>query len=98
VTLRDELIELGDLFRAYQQREQPDLELLADLQERKARAFTLWADATGEGALRREARRAEQAAATARLQHHQRTAGLVRSCPMTSGAAGRRDSAGVAGA
>jgi hypothetical protein len=77
VTLRDELIELGDLFRAYQQREQPDLELLADFQERKARAFTLWADATGEGALRWEARRAEQAAATDRLQHQQRTAGII---------------------
>ncbi|RPK56099.1 hypothetical protein [Streptomyces sp. ADI95-17] len=73
VTLRDELIELGDLFRAYQQRTEPDLALLADLQERKARAFTTWADATCEGALRWEARRAEQAAAATRLQHQQRT-------------------------
>ncbi|MFD9534701.1 hypothetical protein [Streptomyces sp. NPDC060010] len=60
VVLRDELIELGDLFRAYQQRDEPDLALLADLQERKARAFTTWADATSEGPLRWEARRAEQ--------------------------------------
>lgn len=75
--LRDELIELGDLFRAYQQREQPDLALLADLQERKARAFTLWADATCDGALRWEARRAEQAAAATRLQHQQRTGGIT---------------------
>ncbi|MFE0606630.1 hypothetical protein ACFW2T_32370 [Streptomyces sp. NPDC058892] len=75
VVLRDELIELGDLFRAYQQRDEPDLELLADLQERKARAFTTWADVTSEGPLRWEARRAEQAAATARLQHQQRTGG-----------------------
>ncbi|MFD9517885.1 hypothetical protein [Streptomyces sp. NPDC059979] len=73
VVLRDELVELGDLFRAQQQRTEPDLALLADLQERKARAFTTWADVTGDTALRREARRAEQAAATARLQHQQRT-------------------------
>ncbi|MEV6682707.1 hypothetical protein AB0N09_38460 [Streptomyces erythrochromogenes] len=73
VALRDELVELGDLFRAYQQRDQPDLALLADLQERKARAFTTWADVTCEGALRWEARRAEQAAAATRLQHQQRT-------------------------
>ncbi|GGZ90026.1 hypothetical protein ACFOOM_08595 [Streptomyces echinoruber] len=76
VTLRDELVELGDLFRAYQQRTEPDLAFLADLQERKARAFTAWADVTGDGALRREARRAEQAAAAIRLQHQQRT-GIV---------------------
>ncbi|MFF3015460.1 hypothetical protein [Streptomyces sp. NPDC057939] len=75
--LRDELIELGNLFRAYQQRDQPDLELLADLQERKARAFTTWADITGEGTLRWEARRAERAAATARLQHQQRISGIT---------------------
>ncbi|MEU8434734.1 hypothetical protein AB0F18_17795 [Streptomyces sp. NPDC029216] len=75
--LRDELIELGDLFRAYQQRDQPDLALLADLQERKARAFTAWADATCEGVLRWEARRAEQAAVAARLQHQQRTGGIT---------------------
>lgn len=77
VVLRDELIELGDLFRAYQQRSEPDLELLADLQERKARAFTTWANVTSEGPLRWEARRAEQAAATARLQHQQRTGGVT---------------------
>ncbi|MFD3664008.1 hypothetical protein ACFWVF_26050 [Streptomyces sp. NPDC058659] len=77
VVLRDELIELGNLFRAYQQRDQPDLELLADLQERKARAFTSWADVTSEGPLRWEARRAEQAAATARLQDQQRTGGIT---------------------
>lgn len=77
VALQDELIELGNLFRAYQQRDEPDLELLADLQERKARAFTTWADATSEGPLRWEARRAEQAAATARLQHQQRTGGIT---------------------
>ncbi|WP_081238429.1 hypothetical protein [Streptomyces viridosporus] len=77
VALRDELIELGDLFRAYQQREQPDLALLADLQERKARAFTTWADVTCDGALRWEARRAEQAAAATRLQHQQRTGGIA---------------------
>ncbi|WP_307839536.1 hypothetical protein [Streptomyces sp. MBT49] len=67
----------GDLFRAYQQRTEPDLELLADLQERKARAFTPWADVTCEGALRWEARRAEQAAAATRLQHQQRAAGIT---------------------
>ncbi|MFE5717896.1 hypothetical protein [Streptomyces erythrochromogenes] len=77
VALRDELVELGNLFRAYQQRDEPDLELLADLQERKARAFTTWADVTSEGPLRWEARRAEQAAATARLQHQQRTGGIT---------------------
>ncbi|WP_331753880.1 hypothetical protein [Streptomyces sp. NBC_00826] len=77
VALRDELTELGDLFRAYQQREQPDLALLADLQERKARAFTTWADVTCDGALRWEARRAGQAAAATRLQHQQRTGGTT---------------------
>ncbi|MEW2302236.1 hypothetical protein AB0958_20045 [Streptomyces sp. NPDC006655] len=73
VALRDELIELGSLFRAYQQRDEPDLALLAGLQERKARAFTAWADVTCEGVLRWEARRAQQAAAAARLQHQHRT-------------------------
>ncbi|MGW2488852.1 hypothetical protein ACWCV9_16800 [Streptomyces sp. NPDC001606] len=75
--LRDELVELGGLFRAYQQRAEPDLELLAGLQERKARAFTAWADATGDGALRWEAQRAERAAATIRLQHQYRTGGIA---------------------
>jgi hypothetical protein len=73
VALRDELIELGDLFRAYQQHTEPDLALLADLQERKARAFTTWADVSGIVSLRLEARRAEQAAIAARFQHQQRT-------------------------
>jgi len=73
VALRDELIELGDLFRAYQQRPEPDLEQLADLHSRKAKAFTTWAEVTGETALRLEAQRAEQAADAALLQHQQRT-------------------------
>ncbi|MEU3950443.1 hypothetical protein [Streptomyces sp. NPDC029526] len=71
--LRDELVELGSRFRAYQQRSEPDLSLLADLHERKARAFAAWADVSGDINLRLEARRAEQAAATARAQHLQRT-------------------------
>ncbi|WP_331754527.1 hypothetical protein OHA19_42875 (plasmid) [Streptomyces sp. NBC_00012] len=73
VALRDELIELGDLFRAYQQRDQPDLALLADLHTRKAGAFAAWAEATGDTGLRLDAQRAEQAATAARLQHLQRT-------------------------
>ncbi|MBT2428093.1 hypothetical protein J7F02_21155 [Streptomyces sp. ISL-112] len=73
VALRDELIELGDLFRAYQQRPEPDLEQLADLHARKAKAFHTWAEVTGETELRLDARRAEQAAAAALLQHQQRT-------------------------
>ncbi|MFF3981061.1 hypothetical protein [Streptomyces sp. NPDC001828] len=73
VELRDELTELGDLFRAYQQRTEPDLALLAGLQTRKATAFTTWSALTDDPHLRREARRAEQAAQTARLQHQQRT-------------------------
>ncbi|MEV7427612.1 hypothetical protein [Streptomyces sp. NPDC091212] len=73
VELRDELIELGDLFRAYQQRPEPDLALLADLHARKARAFATWADATGDTRLRLDGQRAEQAATAARLQHQQRT-------------------------
>ncbi|CAL9330665.1 hypothetical protein [Streptomyces sp. enrichment culture] len=71
--LRDELVELGSRFRAYQQRSEPDLALLAELHERKARAFAAWADVSGDVNLRLEARRAEQAAATARAQHLQRT-------------------------
>ncbi len=47
--------------------------LLADLHERKARAFISWADASGILSLRVEAVRAEQAAAAARFQHEQRT-------------------------
>ncbi|MGW7086604.1 hypothetical protein ACWGH2_24325 [Streptomyces sp. NPDC054871] len=71
--LRLELIELGDAFRAYQQRPEPDLVLLATLHERKARAFALWADVRGDGALRREARRAELAAQTTLEMHTNRT-------------------------
>lgn len=71
--LRLELIELGDAFRAYQQRPQPDLVLLATLHERKARAFRLWADVSGDGALRREAQRAELAAQTTSEMHTNRT-------------------------
>lgn len=73
IALRDELIELGDLFRAYQERPEPDLEQLAELHARKAKAFITWAEVTGETELRLEARRAEQAAAAALLQHQQRT-------------------------
>ncbi|MFF3698418.1 hypothetical protein [Streptomyces sp. NPDC002221] len=73
IELRDELMELGGLFRAYQQRTEPDLDLLADLQRRKSAAFSGWAEATGDTFLRREAQRAGQAADTARLQHRQRS-------------------------
>ncbi|KAA6197456.1 hypothetical protein F2B00_36525, partial [Streptomyces parvus] len=69
VALRDELTELGELFRAYQARTEPDLAMLADLHARKAEAFHAWAEATADTGLRLDARRAEQAAATARLQH-----------------------------
>lgn len=70
--LRLELIELGDAFRAYQKRAEPDLLLLAELHERKARAFRLWADVTGDESLRHEAQRAEKAAQTTREMHHNR--------------------------
>ncbi|WP_347239693.1 hypothetical protein [Streptomyces lydicus] len=70
--LREELIELGDAFRAYQRSSEPDLQLLASLHDRKALAFTTWAQVTGDGSLHAEARRAEQAAVTTRLQHEQR--------------------------
>ncbi|MFK8851386.1 hypothetical protein [Streptomyces sp. Ac-502] len=70
--LRTELIELGDAFRAYQQRPEPDLAFLAELHERKARAFALWADVNGDGGLRREAQRAEQAVQTTREMHQNR--------------------------
>ncbi|AYG78874.1 hypothetical protein DWB77_00983 [Streptomyces hundungensis] len=73
--LRVELIDLGDAFRAYQQRTEPDLVLLAELHERKARAFALWADVSGDGDLRHEARRAEKAAQTTLEMHHNRTGG-----------------------
>ncbi|MFJ4964589.1 hypothetical protein ACIP6P_19435 [Streptomyces sp. NPDC088729] len=71
--LREELVELGNLFRAYQQRAEPDLAVLAGLHERKALAFTTWADVTGDVNLRLEANRAEQAASAARLQNQNRT-------------------------
>jgi hypothetical protein len=71
--LRTELIELGDAFRAYQKRTEPDLALLTELHERKARAFALWAEVSGDGSLRHEAKRAEQAAQTTREMHHNRT-------------------------
>jgi hypothetical protein len=70
--LRLELIDLGDGFRAYQQRTEPDLALLAELHERKARAFRLWADVSGDGSLRHEAHRAEKAAQTTREIHANR--------------------------
>ncbi|MFH8753664.1 hypothetical protein ACH4GK_37960 [Streptomyces rimosus] len=70
--LRTELIELGDAFRSYQQRPEPDLALLAELHDRKARAFALWADVSGDGSLRHEAQRAEQAAQTTREMHQNR--------------------------
>ncbi|MEV1067017.1 hypothetical protein [Streptomyces sp. NPDC050263] len=70
--LRLELIDLGDAFRAYQQRPEPDLVLLAGLHERKARAFALWADVSGDGSLRHEAKRAEKAAQTTREMHTNR--------------------------
>ncbi|MEV6396654.1 hypothetical protein AB0M39_18030 [Streptomyces sp. NPDC051907] len=72
VVLRDELVELGDLFRAYQQRPEPDLALLAELHERKARAFALWADVTGDGSLRHEATRAQAAVQATLAMHHNR--------------------------
>ncbi|MFD4025085.1 hypothetical protein ACFWRV_16435 [Streptomyces sp. NPDC058576] len=69
IALRDELTALGEAFRAYQKRPEPDLAILADLHARKAEAFFAWADVTADTALRLDAQRAEQAAATARLQH-----------------------------
>ncbi|MGX1887419.1 hypothetical protein [Streptomyces sp. NPDC055287] len=70
--LRVELIELGAAFRAYQQSTEPDLALLAQLHERKARAFALWADVTGDASLRHEAKRAESAAQITRDMHANR--------------------------
>ncbi|MFD8997760.1 hypothetical protein [Streptomyces abikoensis] len=72
-TLRLELIKLGDEFRAYQQRTEPDLAVLATLHERKARAFSLWADVSGDSSLRHEAGRAEKAAQTTLEMHANRT-------------------------
>ncbi|MGP3731673.1 hypothetical protein ACTWJ9_00155 [Streptomyces sp. GDS52] len=73
--LRVELIELGDAFRAYQQCPEPDLVVLAELHERKARAFALWADVTGDGTLRHEAHRARKAAQTTLEMHGNRGGG-----------------------
>lgn len=70
--LRLELTELGDAFRAYQRRPEPDLAVLADLHDRKARAFALWADVTGDASLREEADRAAAAARTTREMHANR--------------------------
>lgn len=70
--LRLELIELGDAFRAYQRDPEPDLALLAGLHDRKARAFALWADVTGDHTLREEAARAEKAARAAREMNENR--------------------------
>ncbi len=64
--LRLELTELGDAFRAYQRRPEPDLAVLAELHDRKARAFALWADVTEDASLREEAVRAEAAARSTR--------------------------------
>ncbi|MEU7154643.1 hypothetical protein AB0B15_42560 [Streptomyces sp. NPDC045456] len=44
----------------------PAVGKLAELHDRKARAFRLWADVSGERSLRHEAQRAEQAAQTTR--------------------------------
>ncbi|MGW4779975.1 hypothetical protein ACWEPA_25355 [Streptomyces filamentosus] len=71
--LRLELIDLGDAFRAYQKDPEPDLALLAELHDRKASAFRLWADVTGDGSLRHEADRAEAAAQATREMHTNRT-------------------------
>ncbi|MZE69445.1 hypothetical protein GTW93_10780 [Streptomyces sp. SID5789] len=64
--LRLELTELGNAFRAYQRRPEPDLAVLAELHDRKARAFALWADVTEDASLREEAVRAEAAARSTR--------------------------------
>nr|WP_203723216.1 hypothetical protein [Streptomyces coelicoflavus] len=64
--LRVELTELGDAFRAYQRRPEPDLAVLAELHERKSRAFARWADVTGDTSLQEEADRAAAAAQTTR--------------------------------
>ncbi|MDQ8707555.1 hypothetical protein RCO28_34555 [Streptomyces sp. LHD-70] len=47
---------------------------MATLHERKARAFALWAQVSGDSSLRREAKRAETAAQTTREMHINRTA------------------------
>ncbi|MFH9424316.1 hypothetical protein [Streptomyces sp. NPDC017529] len=80
--LRTELIELGDAFRTYQRRTEPNLDLLAELHDRKARAFRLWADVSGDGSLRHEAQRAEQAAQTTREMHENRGGGTTDGGPV----------------
>lgn len=65
---RVELIDLGDEFRTYQQRTEPDLALLAALHVRKARAFALWADVAGDGPLRHPLRGGAPSCHTARGQ------------------------------
>ncbi|WCN02764.1 hypothetical protein [Streptomyces sp. M92] len=75
--LRVELTELGDAFRAYQRRPEPDLAVLADLHDRKARAFALWAEVTGDASLREEADRAATAARTTREMDANRRGLLV---------------------
>ncbi|CAM5237898.1 hypothetical protein SVIOM342S_08936 [Streptomyces violaceorubidus] len=64
--LRLELTELGDAFRAYQRLPEPDLAVLAELHDRKARAFAAWAAVAGDASLSEEAQRAETAARTTR--------------------------------
>ncbi|WP_443043616.1 hypothetical protein [Streptomyces sp. GS7] len=83
--LRLELIELGARFRAYQQRPEPDLALLATLHERKARAFALWAAVTGDGGLRHESKRSEKAAQTTREMHANRTSQPIGDTPSSDG-------------
>ncbi|MBP0462198.1 hypothetical protein, partial [Streptomyces montanisoli] len=73
--LRLELIELGDAYRAYQRRPEPDLVLLAELHDRKARAFAQWADVSGDASLREDADRATKAAVTCREMHDNRAGG-----------------------
>ncbi|WP_329460734.1 hypothetical protein [Streptomyces sp. NBC_01497] len=76
-SLRAELVDLGDAYRAYQQLPESDLAFLADLHARKARAFRLWADVTGDDSLRQEARRAEKAVDTTHGMHVSRGDGPV---------------------
>lgn len=75
--LRVELIELGDAFRAYQRNPEPDLAHLAELHDRKARAFRQWGEVNGDDSLLREAVRAEEAAEKAREMHEDRVGGPV---------------------
>ncbi|WP_030906731.1 hypothetical protein [Streptomyces sp. NRRL F-5126] len=73
--LRLELIDLGDAFRAYQRRPEPDLVLLSGLHDRKARAFAQWADVCGDASLHEDADRAAKAAVTCREMHDNRAGG-----------------------